>query len=280
MIGPQTPAESGRPDEAGRFDGRARPDDRGLAGTVGTWLPGPLLFARFAFPPNHLGLCGPETGDTLPDRVRTGRPDPELSRIAQQFEGAYPYLELIAAENGLADPLDARVVEAYWLGNDLLGRVGPRARHDDLTERFRPRTQPREWRWLEAKADGPSAVHHSFHVLEILPRVGMIRGGPAPDLTHAIERCLVRPGRVAAVGPGMLDVELPPLEVREGKLLLGAPSLVHLPPPNGESFGDLLRPGDDVAVHWDRVCGRLTPAQVARLTSVTERNLAVANTTL
>ena len=63
------------------------PDARGLTGAVGPWLPGPLLFARFAFPPNRLGLCGPESGETLPERVRTGRLDPELTRIAQQFEG-------------------------------------------------------------------------------------------------------------------------------------------------------------------------------------------------
>jgi len=256
------------------------PDARGLTGAVGPWLPGPLLFARFAFPPNRLGLCGPESGETLPERVRTGRLDPELTRIAQQFEGAYPYLEMIAAENGVADPLDARVVEAYWLGNDMLGRVGPQARHDDLSDRFRPRTAPREWRWLEEKAGGESRVHHSFHVLEILPRIGLIRGGLPPDLVGVLERCLVRPGRIVAVGDGSLDVELPPLELLEGKLSLGAPRLTHLPPANGQGFGDVLLPGDRVAIHWDRVCGRLSALQADRLTAVTTRNLTVANATI
>ncbi len=255
-------------------------DARGLTGAVGPWLPGPLLFARFAFPPNHLGLCGPESGQTLPEGVRTGRLDLELTRLARQFEGAYPYLELIASENDLADPLDARVVEAYWLGNDLLGRVGPRARHDDLTERFRRRTEPREWRWLEAKATGASAVHHSFHVLEILPRIGLMRGGLPADLLRVLERCLVRPGRIVSVGAGGLDVELPPLELRDGQLELGPGRLTHLPPVNGEGFGDILLPGDEVAIHWERVCGRLNPTQAARLRSVTERNLTVANATL
>ncbi len=246
-------------------------------------LDGPLLFARFAFPPNRLGLCGPESGQTLPDRVRSGRPDAELVHLARQFEGAYPYLELIAAANAIADPLDASVVEAYWLGNDLLGRVGPRALHDDLTDRFRPRTRPREWRWLEAKADGPSAVHHSFHVLEILPRIGLLRGGLPPDLVGVLERCLVRPARVVGVGTavgGSLDVELAPLELVDGRLRFGPARLTHLPALNGDGFGDIFLPGDHVAIHWDRVCGRLDPVQAARLAAVTERNLAVANTTL
>ena len=247
---------------------------------LGTGLPGPLLFARFAFPPNRLGLCGPETGDTLPERVRAGRPDPELRRIAQAFEGAWPYLELIAAENDIADPLDPCVVEAYWLGNGLLREVGPQARYDDLVQRFKPRAATREWPWLAAKAGSSSVVHHSFHVLEILPRIGMIRGGLPADMVGALERCLVRPGRVVAVTDGALDIELPPLELRDGALGFGPPQRQRLTPPNGQGFGDLLLPGDDVAVHWDRVCGRLDDTQVARLLAVTNRNLEVANQTL
>ena len=243
-------------------------------------LPGPLLFARFAFPPNRLGLCGPETGDTLPERVRSGRPDPELRRIAQGFEGAWPYLELIAAENDIADPLDPCVVEAYWLGNDLLREVGPRARYDDLVVRFKPRAATREWPWLADKAGSTSVVHHSFHVLEILPRIGMIRGDLPVDVVGALERCLVRPGRVVALDGGAIDVELPPLELRDGALRFGAPQRQRITPPNGEGFGDTLLTGDEVAVHWDRVCGRLERSQAARLLAVTNCNLEVASQTL
>lgn len=256
---------------------RAEP---GPTGTLGTWMPGPLLFARFAFPPNRLGLCGPETGGTLPERVRSGRPDPELRRIAEGFEGAYPYLQLIAAANEVADPLDPCVVEAYWLGNDLLAAPRPRARFDDLTDRFRDRTAAREWPWLAAKAGSDSVVHHSFHVLEILPRIGLIRGGLPPDLMGVLERCLVRPGRVAAVADGAIDVGLRPLEMHDGVLRFGTPRLQRLTPSDGETFGDRLLPGDDVAVHWDRICGRLDPAQATRLTAVTQRNLDVANLTI
>ena len=189
--------------------------------------------------------------------MRSGRPDPELRRIAQEFEGAWPYLELIAAENDVADPLDPCVVEAYWLGNGLLREVGPRARYDDLDHRFRTRTATREWPWLAAKAGSTSVVHHSFHVLEILPRIGMIRGGLPVDLVGVLERCLVRPGRIVAVTDGALDVDLPPLVLRDGSLQLGEPRRQRITVANGEGFGDVLVPGDDVAVHWDRVCGRL-----------------------
>ena len=138
----------------------------------------------------------------------------------------------------------------------------------------------REWPWLADKAGSTSLVHHSFHVLEILPRIGMIRGGLPADMVGVLERCLVRPGRVVAVDDGTIDIELPALEMRDGALGFGAPRRQRLQPPNGEGFGDVLLPGDDVAVHWDRVCGRLEPVQAQRLVAVTERNLAVANKTL
>ena len=40
--------------------------------------------------------------------------------MARCFSGAWPYLELIASANAIADPLDARVLEAYWVGSELL----------------------------------------------------------------------------------------------------------------------------------------------------------------
>lgn len=249
-------------------------------GTLDPDQPGGLLFARFAFPPNALGLCGPESGLSLPEHVRARREDEELRRLAAGFEGAWPYLELIAAENGVADPLDARVVEAYWLGNDYLGHVAARAHHRDLETRFRGRASAREWRWLEAKADSDARVHHSFHVLEILPRIGLIRGGLPTDMVGVLERCLVRPGRVEALAGDVLEVSVPPLELVEGRLRLGPARLERLALGPGEAYGDELVPGDLVALHWARVCGRLTPIQAARLRAVTDRNISVANTTI
>ena len=84
---------------------------------------GPLRFARFAYPPNVLGYCGPGESAALLEHADAGVAGGDLSNLARQFAGAWPYLELIAASCGRADPLDADVVEAYWLGNELLDRV-------------------------------------------------------------------------------------------------------------------------------------------------------------
>ena len=114
---------------------------------------GPILFARYAFGPNRLGYCGPDDSAELFAEATVGGDLRALRHNAEQFEGAWPYLQLIAKANGVADPLDARVVEAYWLGNSMLENVTPALMGDSLDVRFRRRLPSEGWRWL---ADSPN----------------------------------------------------------------------------------------------------------------------------
>src|SRR5690606_16524020 len=122
----------GRSDAAGgRGRDRAGRRDRGgghVAGGAAMRAPasGPLRFARLAYPPNALGYCGPDDAAALLDHADAGLAGADLAGLARQFAGAWPYLQLIAASAGRPDPLDADVVEAYWLGNDLLRGVDAR----------------------------------------------------------------------------------------------------------------------------------------------------------
>jgi Family of unknown function (DUF6390) len=100
---------------------------------------GPLLFARYAYPPNALGYCGADETRTLLEYGDAGVADAGLAELARTFEGAWPCLTLIAGANGIADPLDPRVVEAYWVGNDLLDHVTPGTLARHVEERFRGR---------------------------------------------------------------------------------------------------------------------------------------------
>jgi Family of unknown function (DUF6390) len=236
---------------------------------------GALTFARFAVPPNVLGYCGGSDADGLLGHLRAGLDGPDLVNLCRAFEGAWPYLMLIAGSAGIADPLDHRVVEAYWLGNGLLDGVSPAAFRDDLAGRFRPRTRPAEWRWLAAKPADGSRPHHSFHVLEVMPRIGMLRAGQVSAILPAMEQCLIRPATVVRGGPGGLVVAVRPLLVRDGRLSFG-PAIEQALDDGGEA----LCPGDSVAVHWGWSCGRLTAGQRRRLEAVTADALARANTTI
>jgi hypothetical protein len=223
-----------------------------------------------------LGLCGPADAPGLKDGALAGA-DPEIRDLARGFEGAYPYLKLIAAESGLADPLDRKVVEAYWLGNELTGRVRPRAMHRSATDRFRDRMAPVDWRWLELAVAGGSRPVHAFHVFEIFPRAGFIHGGSGPIL-ETMDACRIRWGTLVDIEGDRLVVSAPRLEVADGNIRIGEAQLETV---TGwwDAAGALggIAPGDSLSLHWGWACDRLTTAQLRRLQAWTNRALALAN---
>jgi hypothetical protein len=236
---------------------------------------GTLLFARFAAPPNSLGYCGGDDHRALVDQLRAGAVGPDLIRLCRAFEGAWPYLRLIATSAGLADPLDHRVVEAYWIGNGLLDRVAPAAFATDLERRFRPRTARKEWPWLVAKPIDGALPHHSFHVLEVMPRIGLLRSGHIAAILPSMEQCLIRPARVVASDEAGLLVQTRPLVVVDGRLGFGP--TVEQRVADGEVAA---RPGDDIAIHWGWSCGRLSAWQRSELDGITAAAMQRANETM
>ena len=258
--------------------GRAEPvttTDRGTRLITGPAevrsVSGPLAFARFAAPPNVLGYCGGDDHATLVEHLRLGLDGPELVRLCRAFEGAWPYLELIAASAGIRDRLDPRVVEAYWIGSPLLRRVPVRCFSDHLGDRFRSRTTRSEWLWLAGKPVAGARPHHSFHVLEVMPRIGMLRAGMIAALLPAMEQCLVRPATVIAGSSTELLVAVPPLVLVDGRLAFGPPQERRV-----ASIGRPPDPGRDVAVHWHWSCGPLSRRQAASLRRVTAHALRLA----
>ncbi len=242
---------------------------------------GATVFCRYAFMPNRLGYCGDDDTRSLFEYGISGAVDGGLHQLAQSFEGAYPYLRLIAASNGLADPLAFPVVEAYWLGNELLDGVAMRPLYESLAERFAPRSSVSDWRWLASKPAAGSRPHHSFHVLEIFPRVGLMRDGAAERVVETMGNCLIRWGQVDKVLGAELIVRAPGLELVEGKLRLGEPRAEKLTCAfDGRGFLNGVRFGDWVSIHWGWACEQLSAAQRSRLEHYTRLNLSLANQTI
>ena len=240
--------------------------------------PGPLLFARFAFPPNRLGYCGPADHQGLFQMATEAAPAAELAAMARAFEGAYPYLQLIAAANGLPDPLDARVVEAYWVGSPLLEKVDMTAMGAALDERFRPRVAARTWPLLTEAVPLGAVPHHSFHVFGVYPWVGLLREGNVEHPLRVLDQCRIRWGVVRRVKGDRAVVESRPLTWDGRALGYGLPRLETVTwARGGIGLSDPLRPGDTVAMHWDWVCDRLSERRLARLRRWTRRHLDIAN---
>jgi hypothetical protein len=242
---------------------------------------GPVIFARYAYGPNRMGYCGPDAVEELFGEGSTGGDERALRELARSFEGAWPYLELIARSNGIADPLDRKVVEAYWLGNSLLDGVGGGNLADSLARRFRPRLRPEGWRWLASKPQAGAVPVHAFHVLDVFPRIGLLRSGAVDRALEVMDSCRIRWGRVLERDGEWLVVNVVPLALIAGRLALGSARVERVQAwRDGASFVDGVEAGDVISVHWSWACERLTAGQLGRLVAWTRQELAVANTTI
>jgi hypothetical protein len=239
---------------------------------------GAIMFVRYAFPPNYHGACGPPDSAGLFQYGSQSVVDDGLRDLARQFNGAWPYLELIAATTGITDPLDRRVVEAYWVGNALLDRVGARHLGASMDERFRLRTGRQFGKLAEASEAG-GVPHHSYHVFCIYPWVGLLGNDRRYEQALSVlDKCRVRWGQVRIVYPDKLVVESQPLLFEHGRLFLGPPQLETVERTlGGVGLVAEFAVGDWVSMHWEWVCDRLSPTQLRALRHYTRQHLEIVN---
>jgi hypothetical protein len=239
-------------------------------------LEGTLRFIRYGFMPNRLRFCGGDDNRILFDYAIEGVSDGGLQPLLRQFNGALPYLQLIARSNGIADPFDARVVEAYWIGNELLDGVEVRQLYDALLARFGKQLTGRTRDLVLGKAPAGAQPHHSFHVLDVHSRVGDME-----STLRTLDQCRVSWGSVTRVDGAELVVERQPIALEAGKLAL-APAQTErvLRQVEGKGFVETAQPGDWVTIHWGWVCEVIDARQHQRLEWFTRKHLAIANQTL
>jgi hypothetical protein len=265
-----------RPTRSDALDGPGPVVDDGVTRSE-TIAPGPVLFARYAYPPNSLGYCGPGDPAALLGAASEGTDVAGLGHLAARFEGAWPYLQLLAACSGIGDPLDRRVVEAYWVGNDLLARVPPSTLASSLGERFEQRSG-RRFESLVSAVPAGGIPQHSFHVFAVYPWLGLLRAGMDGPPMEVLDRCRIRWGRIETVDGDLVTVTSRALSFDGSRLALG-PNRVEQARRSLDGIGlsDDLRPGDVVSLHWDWVCDRLSPAALGWLRYCTVRNLDAVN---
>lgn len=146
----------------------------------------------YAIKPCLLGLCGPsnrEVKNIILEFLRGKKTIDEKTLIeySVQFKNAPQILKTIAEANGIKNQFDEKVVEAYWLGNELLKKC-------------------------------PNA-HHSYRVLF----VGSPNIAPVEKLAS---KCIVNYGKMEKIGSKCLFVKTRPLEFENGKAKLGA-EIIH-----------------------------------------------------
>ena len=238
-------------------------------------MDGVQLGARFSIATNRLQYCGPSDAEPLLYRAITqgGRLD-EARQSLGRFEALMPYLEAIGRKHG-RDPFDARVVEAYWIGNNLLDafdRTDFIALLGALVRRGLPKAIERR---LVAHLPERPLPHHMFHVAFV--GVGAVTGH-VPTTLPNMEACRPSWGRVTTVEDGAIALSAPELSVDAGALRIGPDRSVRLP--HDPAVLPTVRVGSDVAYHWGCGALELDGAALRSLRRYTERSIASANEAL
>ena len=235
-------------------------------------MDGVALCARFSIATNRLQFCGPSDAEpALYRAITTEEGHAEARNHLSRFEALMPYLEAIGRKHGL-DPFDPRVVEAYWIGNELLddfSREDFRALIGALVRRGLPRSLGDD---LVQRLPANPIPHHMFHVAYV--GVGSVTGHVETTLAN-MESCRPAWATIERKSPSTIQVQRPTLSLRAGRLVLGPPASLDL------TYDPRALPeievGQAVAIHWGWPALQLDAQRTSSLIQYTQRSLDAAS---
>lgn len=200
--------------------------------------------ARYMFMPNRLKY---EDADNMLFSIACGQGD--AKKVAKMIEGTAGislFLNLIAEKNKLK-MLDHRVLEAYWIGNELLDNVSSKDIKHVIMKEFTNRGLDKSIaKKLVSKVPEGASPHHSFHVRHINSVFGN------SSSYGNVEHCIIRHGRVKSVRNDALVLQ-------DNQEIKYEPGLI-----SG------IRKGDSVAYHWKMAVDKLTKQQASNLQKYNE----------
>lgn len=243
-------------------------------------MDGLLRCGRYAFGPNRLHYCGPDANQEIFSYLDHEVADVGLAQLLKGFQTMYPYLRLIADANHIPDAFDNRVVEAYWIGNELLDHVQVQKFYTHLRDEQRL-GQRMGWETVNVLADKVvqgAVPHHSFHVLEVWRRTGH----QGKEITlESMDSCRISWGKVTKVDGPNIHADVEPLVIMNGQLALGATVNKKITRSLGAELDiESLQPSQIITIHWGVPCEVVTPAQAAELKRRTLSHINFANETL
>lgn len=238
-------------------------------------MSGPKIAALYGLIPNDLGLCGPkEDQEKLRQFIRGELNIPSIIGVLKKFQAAYQYYELIAKINRIsAGPLNKKVVEAYWIGNELLEKITVDDMRRLIVERFSGPGLLAKNIAIKKAALIPenSKPHHSFHVLILGAITGSI---DFTGNTKLKDVCRVGWGIVKKLkvqsSKSKVIVNYQPL-IGKNKIKLGKTIRKELVW-DKEILPD-VKIGDWVSFHWDHAIQILNEDNIVNLYKYTKNTL-------
>lgn len=229
------------------------------------------LAARFSYITNSLRFCGPEEASyQFVEYIKTKKNPEKIKESLKRFEGLYPYLSAIAEKHN-KNFCDYDVVEAYWIGNELLEAF----KDDDLIiiigklmQRGLPKSIGNE---LIKNLPNGFVPHHNFNVFYV--GVGRTTGSVQTSLQN-MDNCRTSWGKVVEVINKHLIVETQQLEKENGKYFLreANKTAVYLK----EMLPEISK-GNIVALHWGFAPLIIQNCQLDNLKKYTKLVLDVLN---
>lgn len=238
---------------------------------------GILKCARYAFMPNKLSFCGPDKNRDLLHYCQTEEIDRGLNLILEKFQTLYPYLKLIARANRIRDPFDQRVIEAYWIGNELLENINKSALYNYLIDeqQLKKKLSGNLLRRTTNKVALGAKPHHSFHVLNVWKKAGDL---DEAQTLSAMDLCRISWGEIKNIEKPYLEVKYHPLVLEKDELKLGSliPQRV-LFEISDDSFIKEPQVGQWISFHWGFACELLNKTQIAYLKKYTQESICLVN---
>lgn len=231
---------------------------------------GLLRCAHYSYSPNKLGYCGPNKNRDLLEYCQTQTTDRGLNLILKDFQTLYPYLNFIAQENQIKNPFAEKVVDAYWLGNDLLANVELNHFYQHLLDgqQLKKKLSKKLLNLVFGNFKRGATCHHNFHVFNIWQRTGHLA---MPHTLETMDKCRISWARITAILPEGYEAQFQPLAIDpiSDKLTL-APPLKKIVT---KGFVSEAQINDWISLHWDWPCEKLSSQQVRRLKKYTKQML-------
>jgi len=239
---------------------------------------GLLICGRYCAAPNFFGYCGPKKTSNLIDHLEENIVDKELGQILSHFETLYPYLQLIAKENNIKDLFDQQVVEAYWVGNNLLKNIKSGDYLHFLQEKIliEKKIEKKSLEKIKLKISTDQFLpHHNFHVFNIFKRMSR---DLKFDTLKTMDECRIGFGKIISE---RTIVQYKPLVYAKNKLSFGLYTIKSLTVDyKGKQFIKNIKIGEWVSFHWGFVCDILTDRQVKNLEFYTQKAIDFYNATV
>lgn len=240
-------------------------------------MDGILRCARYAFNPNKLHLCGPDANREVFSYIQEGANDPGLEKILSAFRAMYPYLRHIAEANKIKDLFDDRVVEAYWIGNNLLETIDKKKiyRHLLDEQKIKNRLKSNKITAIADQLKSGAVPHHSFHVFTIWKTK---KDYDSEYNIENIDNCRIGWGKIEKIDGPFLFVKTKPLLYINSKLLFGQPIVKKINRIFTTHYDiEQLKIGNIISMHWNMPCEVITPTQAVALEKYTTRHINLFN---